>query len=70
MFYILYPIGIGAEWWLMYRAIGPGGEINSLIPPFFYFLLALYVPGKSRGASFTCSQADSWGQVRTRCIRT
>jgi hypothetical protein len=46
MFYPLYPIGIGAEWWLLYRAIGPAGEINRLIPSFFYFCLVLYIPGK------------------------
>lgn len=46
MFYPLYPVGIGAEWWLLYRAAEPAGSINRLIPPFFYFCLALYVPGK------------------------
>ncbi|CAI6333746.1 unnamed protein product [Periconia digitata] len=45
MFYILYPIGIGAEWWLFYLAIEPGRELSAVIPPVFYFLLALYVPG-------------------------
>jgi very-long-chain (3R)-3-hydroxyacyl-CoA dehydratase len=45
MFYILYPIGIGAEWWLMYRSIEPVGRISAVLPPVFYFLLALYVPG-------------------------
>ena len=47
MFYPLYPIGIGAEWWLLYRSIEPAGEISSIIPPIFYFFLALYIPGKS-----------------------
>lgn len=47
MFYPLYPIGIGAEWWLMYRSIEPVAKINSVLPPIFYFLLALYVPGWS-----------------------
>ncbi|KAF2629462.1 PTPLA-domain-containing protein [Macroventuria anomochaeta] len=45
MFYPLYPIGIGAEWWLMYKSIGPVGKISPLLPPVFYFLLALYAPG-------------------------
>ncbi|EUC35757.1 hypothetical protein COCVIDRAFT_41016 [Bipolaris victoriae FI3] len=45
MFYPLYPVGIGAEWWLLYRAAEPAASINGLIPPFFYFCLALYVPG-------------------------
>lgn len=47
MFYPLYPIGIGAEWWLLYRAIAPGAEISAIIPPIFYFCLMLYIPGKS-----------------------
>lgn len=46
MFYPLYPIGIGAEWWLLYRAIEPGARISWVIPPVFYFCLMLYVPGK------------------------
>lgn len=46
MFYPLYPLGIGAEWWLLYCAIPPGGRISPLIPPFFVFLLVLYVPGE------------------------
>ncbi|UPX21352.1 Very-long-chain (3R)-3-hydroxyacyl-CoA dehydratase [Ascochyta rabiei] len=45
MFYPLYPIGIGAEWWLMYKSIEPLGRISPVLPPVFYFLLALYVPG-------------------------
>ncbi|KAL1655773.1 hypothetical protein SLS61_001797 [Didymella pomorum] len=44
MFYPLYPIGIGAEWWLMYRSAEPVAEVSPLLPPFFYFLLVLYVP--------------------------
>jgi hypothetical protein len=46
MFYPLYPIGIGAEWWLLYRAIGPAAKVHWVIPPIFYFCLMLYVPGK------------------------
>jgi very-long-chain (3R)-3-hydroxyacyl-CoA dehydratase len=47
MFYPLYPVGIGSEWWLMYRCIEPLGKVSAVGPPIFYFLLALYVPGKS-----------------------
>jgi very-long-chain (3R)-3-hydroxyacyl-CoA dehydratase len=46
MFYPLYPIGIGAEWWLLYRAIEPAGKINAALSPFFWFCLMLYIPGK------------------------
>ncbi|PSN73837.1 PTPLA-domain-containing protein [Corynespora cassiicola Philippines] len=45
MFYALYPVGIGAEWWLLYRAIEPSAGISPVIPPIFYFCLALYIPG-------------------------
>jgi very-long-chain (3R)-3-hydroxyacyl-CoA dehydratase len=45
MFYPLYPIGIGAEWWLLYRTIAPGAKLSPAIPPFFYFCLLLYIPG-------------------------
>ncbi|KAF1354324.1 PTPLA-domain-containing protein [Lizonia empirigonia] len=45
IFYPLYPVGICAEWWLMYKSIGPVGKVNALLPPIFYFLLALYIPG-------------------------
>jgi very-long-chain (3R)-3-hydroxyacyl-CoA dehydratase len=48
MFYPLYPIGIGAEWWLLYRAIAPGTRISPAIPSIFYFCLILYIPGKYR----------------------
>jgi len=56
MFYPLYPIGIGAEWWLLYRAIAPGSKTSAVIPPIFYFCLMLYIPGlysdgDSRGMS-------------------
>ncbi|KAH6852304.1 PTPLA-domain-containing protein [Alternaria alternata] len=45
MFYPLYPIGIGAEWWLLYQAIAPGAKISPVIPLIFYFCLLLYIPG-------------------------
>ncbi|SMR58782.1 unnamed protein product [Zymoseptoria tritici ST99CH_1E4] len=45
LFIPLYPIGIGAEWWLMFQAAKPVGEIHAILPYVFYFLLALYIPG-------------------------
>ncbi|KAH9867976.1 hypothetical protein IAQ61_007282 [Plenodomus lingam] len=56
MFYILYPIGIGAEWWLFYMAVEPGRKINGLIPPVFYFLLALYGPGSYKMYTYMIKQ--------------
>lgn len=46
MFYPLYPIGIGAEWWLMYRSMKTVGRVNAALPYVWCFLLALYVPGR------------------------
>lgn len=46
MFYVLYPIGIGAEWRLMYRSAEPAGRISGALPWLWYFLLGLYGPGE------------------------
>jgi very-long-chain (3R)-3-hydroxyacyl-CoA dehydratase len=46
MFYPLYPVGIGAEWWLLYRAIEPAGKRSTVVPWVFWVCLGLYVPGK------------------------
>jgi very-long-chain (3R)-3-hydroxyacyl-CoA dehydratase len=53
MFFPLYPVGIGAEWWLLYRAIKPSKNISAIIPPVFWFCLMLYVPGKLPHAMVT-----------------
>ena len=70
MFYALYPIGIGAECWLLYRAIAPGREISAAIPPIFYFCLMLYIPGKYAARCMSCGGANRNVQARTRCTRT
>lgn len=46
MFYPLYPVGIGAEWWLMWRSVGPAGRVSGVLGGVFYFLLGLYGPGE------------------------
>ena len=64
MFIPLYPIGIGAEWWLMYRSVGPAGEVSRAFEGLLYFLLALYVPGKCtsvHGKESTCTNVRSIG---------
>ncbi|KAL2803372.1 tyrosine phosphatase-like protein [Aspergillus granulosus] len=43
LFLALYPIGIGSEWWLMYRATTV--TTNLLVAGIFYFFLGLYAPG-------------------------
>ncbi|OAK97361.1 PTPLA-domain-containing protein [Phaeosphaeriaceae sp. SRC1lsM3a] len=56
MFYPLYPIGIGAEWWLLYRAIEPAGRISAVIPPIFWFCLMLYIPGSWKMYTYMIKQ--------------
>ncbi|KAL3466662.1 tyrosine phosphatase-like protein [Aspergillus heterothallicus] len=43
LFLVLYPIGIGSEWWLMYRATTVTASV--LVTGIFYFFLGLYAPG-------------------------
>ncbi|EOA83495.1 hypothetical protein ACJQWK_00257 [Exserohilum turcicum] len=67
MFYPLYPIGIGAEWWLLYRAIEPGARISWVIPPVFYFCLMLYVPGSYTMYTYMIKQRrKTLGSTRKR----
>lgn len=44
LFTVLYPIGIAAEWWLMYRAavVASSWAVTGI----FYFFLGLYAPGE------------------------
>ncbi|CAI4217860.1 unnamed protein product [Parascedosporium putredinis] len=44
-FYVLYPLGISSEAWLVYKAIGPAAGLNELFPIALYAILAIYVPG-------------------------
>lgn len=47
-FYVLYPMGISSEVWLIYKAIKPAGALNELYPFALYAILAIYVPGGLR----------------------
>lgn len=51
---MLYPVGIGSEWWLMLKATGIA---DWPVKGLFYFFLGLYVPGK-RGLIPNCSGAN------------
>lgn len=66
MFIPLYPVGIGSEWWLMYRCIEPLREVSAVGPLVFWFLLVLYVPGKSDRIREIRGEADLI-QVRIQC---
>ncbi|KAJ5168946.1 uncharacterized protein N7482_004540 [Penicillium canariense] len=44
-FYVLYPIGISSECTLIFKALGPAGELNPLYRYFLIAVLVIYVPG-------------------------
>lgn len=45
-FFVLYPLGISSECWLIYKAIEPAGEIyGSLYPLVLKAILLIYIPG-------------------------
>jgi very-long-chain (3R)-3-hydroxyacyl-CoA dehydratase len=43
---VLYPLGIGSETWLVYRAIPHAAAVNPLLGYVLWAVLAIYVPGK------------------------
>jgi very-long-chain (3R)-3-hydroxyacyl-CoA dehydratase len=45
-FFLLYPIGISSECWLIYKAMAPASEWNPLIGYAGWAVLATYVPGE------------------------
>jgi very-long-chain (3R)-3-hydroxyacyl-CoA dehydratase len=45
-FFVLYPLGISSECWLIYGAIKPAGEINQLYAWVLQLILLIYIPGK------------------------
>lgn len=45
LFVILYPVGIGSGWWLVYKAAIVTGSMT--VTAIFYFCLGLYAPGES-----------------------
>ncbi|GFF52777.1 probable very-long-chain (3R)-3-hydroxyacyl-[acyl-carrier protein] dehydratase [Aspergillus udagawae] len=54
LFIVLYPVGIGSEWWLMYKAAAT--TTNPIGAGVFYFCLALYVPGAFMMYSYMLKQ--------------
>ncbi|PWY72866.1 PTPLA-domain-containing protein [Aspergillus eucalypticola CBS 122712] len=54
LFLILYPIGIGSEWWLMFRAL----RVTNSIPvqALYVFFLFLYGPGSPMMYSYMVKQ--------------
>ncbi|KAJ5740566.1 hypothetical protein N7493_000438 [Penicillium malachiteum] len=54
LFLVLYPIGIGSEWWLMYQATT--ATTNWAVLALYYFFLGLYVPGSIMMYSYMLKQ--------------
>ncbi|TVY85806.1 putative very-long-chain (3R)-3-hydroxyacyl-CoA dehydratase [Lachnellula willkommii] len=45
MFFVLYPLGISSECWLIYSAIGPAREVRVEYAWVLQLILLVYVPG-------------------------
>ena len=43
LFLVLYPVGIGGEWWLMFSAAQVASPVVAAV---YYFCLVLYLPGE------------------------
>jgi very-long-chain (3R)-3-hydroxyacyl-CoA dehydratase len=44
-FFVLYPLGVASECWLIYRAIPPASKMNELYGYGLWAVLATYLPG-------------------------
>jgi hypothetical protein len=53
----------------LHRAIGPAGGINAMLPPFFWFCLMLYIPGKLRFDVEVKAETNAMMQARIKCTR-
>lgn len=51
MFFMLYPMGISSEMWLVYRAIQPAEKIDPMWRYVGYAVLGIYFPGTQVGIS-------------------
>ncbi|KAH8702920.1 tyrosine phosphatase-like protein [Phaeosphaeriaceae sp. PMI808] len=45
VFYPLYPVGIGAEWWLFFLAVEPAAKMGAVVSVVFWACLVAYGPG-------------------------
>jgi hypothetical protein len=48
MFFVLYPLGIGSEAFLVYKSIPFAFQQNELVGYSLYAILGIYVPGEYR----------------------
>ncbi|KAF1830882.1 PTPLA-domain-containing protein [Decorospora gaudefroyi] len=66
MFFVLYPVGIGSEWWLLYCVVEPGRRVRGWIPLVFYVCLMLYFPGAYRMYTYMMKQRKKRIGKKTR----
>lgn len=48
-FYVLYPMGISSECWLIYRAVTPAGKMRAEYAWALQLILIIYIPGEFHG---------------------
>ena len=63
-FFVLYPVGILSEWWLVYNAAtGPAGpEVGRWYEYLMIVVLVAYLPGRSSSLSTTLLEYTSGTQ--------
>lgn len=49
LFFILYPLGAGSEWWLMYKSIPSAKNIRQEYAWFLQLMLFIWIPSKITG---------------------
>ena len=52
-FYVLYPLGISSECWLVYSSVPAAAAWHPTLPYLLYAILAIYVPGTFAGRYYT-----------------
>ena len=45
-FFVLYPMGIASECWLVWLAIGPARKVNAALEWVLKLVLFIYIPGE------------------------
>lgn len=53
-FFVLYPMGISSECWLIYKAIEPARRLRQEYAWALQMILLIYIPGKHREVGATC----------------
>lgn len=58
-FFVLYPLGISSECWLVWQATEPAESFNPLLKWAYLGILAIYVPGKFESKLIWMTIADA-----------